>query len=117
MGLIEKIIDEIEKIPAEGKRDLRIRERLTDKERDVIRILMVALRDAEEKHPDPWPKDLIHLTAFMGEEAGESLQAAIDIEYGRERRLAPLIKEVAQTGAMAIRILVALVKRLEAEEG
>ena len=115
MGQIERLIEEIEGTPSEGSENRR--ESVDDREFDAFRIVMVALRMAEMKHPDPWSKDPIHLTAFMGEEAGESLRAAIDVEYGREKRLAPLIKEVAQTGAMAIRILVDLIKRLEADEG
>lgn len=67
---------------------------------------MVELRSAQEKHPG-WPDDIIHQAAIMVEEAGESIQAAIDVYYKGEP-IDKLKKEVAQTGAMAIRILINL---------
>ena len=64
------------------------------------------LRKAEAKHPG-WPEDKIHAVAIMIEEAGESMQAAIDCVYS-EGDIEKLRVELAQTGAMAIRALMHL---------
>ena len=60
-------------------------------------------RDAESKFPR-WPTDPIHMAAILGEEAGETLQAAIDLVYadGSEDRV---IHEARQAAAMGMRIL------------
>ncbi len=73
---------------------------------NVIDLIMTELKAAQKKHPG-WPDDVIHQAAIMGEEAGESIQAAIDVYYA-QGSLEKLKKEVAQTGAMAIRILMNL---------
>ena len=66
------------------------------------------LERAEKKHPD-WPKDPVDQTAIMMEEAGESIQAALDWKYEQgDPQL--LIDEVVQTGAMCLRILKGLDK-------
>ena len=81
-----------------------------------IDVIMSELKLAEQKHPG-FPGDPIHMAAIMAEEAGESLQAAIDLTYNNGD-LAKLIREVAQTGAMAIRVLMNLgVKDEEKKEG
>jgi len=78
------------------------------------------------KHPH-WPTDRLRQVAILAEEAGEVLQAALNIieaeeavadpsrrntayevtlQYNRlERMEESLIKEAAQTGAMALRFL------------
>jgi hypothetical protein len=61
------------------------------------------LAAAKAKWPG-WPDDTIHCVAIMIEEAGESMQAALDYVYDNGS-LDQLKKEVAQTGAMCIRIL------------
>ncbi len=73
---------------------------------DPIDLIFKELKLAEQKHPG-FPTDPIHMAAIMGEEAGESLQAAIDLIYNNGE-LNKLITEVAQTGAMAIRVLMNL---------
>jgi NTP pyrophosphatase (non-canonical NTP hydrolase) len=72
----------------------------------VIEMIFSELRKAEEKHPG-WPDDVIHAVGILVEEAGEAMQAAIDHTYsgGDIERLR---KELAQTGAMAIRALLHL---------
>lgn len=60
----------------------------------------------EKKHPG-WPEDVIHQAAILGEEAGEILKAAIDVHYNNGS-IDDLRKEIAQTGAMAIRMLINL---------
>lgn len=64
-----------------------------------------------------YPIDSLRRTALMCEEAGEALKAAIDVtrpggyglgqeQFHQER----LFKETIQTGAMAIRLLVAMIQ-------
>ncbi len=64
------------------------------------------LRKAEAKHPS-WPTDPIHAVGILVEEAGEAMQAAIDVTYS-SGDVEHLRKELAQTGAMAIRALIHL---------
>lgn len=75
----------------------------------VIELIMHELVAAEKKHPG-WPDDNIHRAAILAEEAGECVKEAINYEYGnnpldRDRAYHAMIKEAAQTGAMAIRLL------------
>jgi hypothetical protein len=62
---------------------------------------------AEQKHPG-WPTDIVHAVAIMMEEAGEAMQAALDVFY-KDGDKELLKKELAQTGAMAMRCLLHLV--------
>jgi hypothetical protein len=65
--------------------------------------------------PD-WPDDAVHAAAIMSEEAGETLQAAIDFNFksrkGGTSRYASLLRnmrvEAIQTGAMVLRILLGM---------
>jgi NTP pyrophosphatase (non-canonical NTP hydrolase) len=72
----------------------------------VIEMIFAELRHAEDKHHG-WPEDKIHAVGILVEEAGEAMQAALDHNY-RNGSLDKLKKELAQTGAMAIRALVNL---------
>ena len=72
----------------------------------VIDALFAELRKAEAKFPG-WPDDVVHGAAIMAEETGEAVKAALDLYYGRGSR-EQLWKETAQTGAMAIRLLLYL---------
>ncbi len=74
----------------------------------AIEMIFSELRIAEAEHPG-WPDDKIHATAIMVEEAGEAIQAAIDCLYSNGD-INKLKHEIAQTGAMAIRALVHLLK-------
>ena len=69
----------------------------------AIDLIFDELAKAELKHPS-FPKDPIHMAAIMAEEAGEAVKASIDMVY-HSGNVADLMLEVAQTGAMAIRIL------------
>jgi NTP pyrophosphatase (non-canonical NTP hydrolase) len=70
-----------------------------------LRPVLDELRKAETKHPS-WPDDVVHGAAVMVEEAGESMQAALDHYYrADDTTLGKLRKELAQTGAMCIRML------------
>jgi hypothetical protein len=64
-------------------------------------------------HPK-WPDDVIHAAAILAEEAGETLQAALDITYKaktqdeRDEGWAHVAEEAIQAGAMALRILIGM---------
>jgi len=64
-------------------------------------------------HP-AWPDDVIHAAAILCEEAGETLQGALDITYKaktqdeREEGWAHIVDEAIQAGAMALRILIGM---------
>ncbi len=90
----------------------------------AINLIMTELRKAEEKHPG-WPEDRIRQTAIVVEEAGEALRATLNLielrehlvrtpsegydatlaEHKMEAIEDEMVKEIAQTGAMAIRWL------------
>ncbi len=72
----------------------------------VIDIILEELQKAEKKHPH-WPKDKIHAVGIMVEEAGESMQAALDFTYSGGE-IEKLRHELVQTGAMAVRALMNL---------
>ena len=92
---------------------------------EVLALITEELTKAEAKHP-VWPENRLRQVAIIVEEAGEVLQAALNIIETEEalvkRELAgydvtlayngmarleeQLQKEVAQTGAMAVRWLI-----------
>ncbi len=75
---------------------------------EVIDHIFHELKAAEEKHPG-FPQDPVYMAAIMAEEAGESVQAALDIVMkGVDKDYVKFKKEVSQTGAMEIRILLSL---------
>lgn len=76
---------------------------------DVIDLVFAELRHAETKHPG-FPKDVIHAAAIVAEESGELIQAAIDHVYKGDHT-DQMIKEAAQTAAVAMRFLLNLVDR------
>lgn len=69
----------------------------------VIEEVFNELRRAEKKHPG-WPADQIHAVGIVVEEAGESMQAALQYVY-EGGTLEHLREELTQTGAMALRAL------------
>lgn len=75
-------------------------------ESEAIGLILEELHRAEEKHPR-WPDDVIHAVGILVEEAGEAMQAALDLTYANGD-LDHLRKELAQTGAMAVRALINL---------
>ena len=75
----------------------------------AVELIFAELRKAEAKFPG-WPDDPIHGAGILCEESGEAMQAALDYYYGRTTDTDRLKKEVAQAGAMAIRLLVSIFK-------
>jgi hypothetical protein len=75
---------------------------------------MHELQHAERKHPG-WHTDAVRQVAVLMEEAGEAMQATLNMVEWEEFRPdlprdpdleAKVLKEVAQTGAMALRYLI-----------
>ena len=77
--------------------------------RTLVECLADVMREYElvlEKHPD-FPSDVIHQAAVMDEESGETIQAALQFVY-EGGSIEKVRKEAAQTGAMAMRVLMNL---------
>lgn len=77
------------------------------REEAAIRDILGALAQARAKHPQ-WQADVIHSAAVLAEEAGEVVKAALDLTYFNAPNHQHLMAELAQVGAMAIRMLVNL---------
>ena len=73
---------------------------------EVIKKILAELDRAETLYPQ-WPDDQIHAVAVMVEEAGESMQAALDCTYANGT-IRHLREELTQTGAMVLRCLINL---------
>ena len=61
---------------------------------------------AREIHP-AWPADVIHATAIVAEEAGESVRAALNHVYHGDE-VAHIVTELTQTAATCVRALQSL---------
>jgi len=70
----------------------------------AINKIFEELRKAEKKFPG-FPIDIVHCAGILVEEAGEVMKSALDYYYGRSDDQEELRKEIAQTGAMALRFL------------
>jgi len=72
----------------------------------AFKLIYQELESAVTKHPR-WPTDPIHAVAIMAEESGEAVRASLNLVY-ESGNMAELRREVIQTGAMAIRVLMNL---------
>lgn len=66
------------------------------------------LRRAEKKFPN-WNSDAVYAAAILGEESGETMQAALDFQQAPEfdeSLRTKIVDEAIQTGAMSIRLLI-----------
>lgn len=70
----------------------------------AIEMILTELRLAEEKHPC-WPDDIVHAAAILAEETGEVVKDALDVHYVG-KSIENLKIELAQVGAMAVRMLI-----------
>lgn len=73
-----------------------------------------ALLDAEKKFPG-WPGDVVHASAIVSEEAGELTKDALDFYYGRYHLYDRMMKEAAQTAAVAVRFIVDILGRIDGD--
>lgn len=73
---------------------------------EALALILSELAQARAKHPQ-WPVDVIHAAAILAEEAGEVVKAALDMTYDGVS-VEEVRTELAQTGAMCIRMLVNL---------
>lgn len=84
---------------------------MSPQEKRLLEIWVKVIQEldrAEEKHPS-WPDDVIHGAAIVCEEAGEVIKAAFDLTYSVATE-EQLEKELVQTAAMAVRMLLHLTK-------
>ncbi len=73
------------------------------KNEEIYKLVIEEVKRACNKWPDYY-SDIIHATALINEEAGESIQAALDLTYANGN--IELVKnEVIQTAAMCFRLL------------
>jgi len=73
---------------------------------EVFAAIAAEVIAAEKKFPR-WPDDEVHSAAIVCEEAGELIQAALDFYYCRCLSGERMRREAIQTGAMAVRFLLA----------
>ena len=113
----EIIKEEVKK--AKKEKDLeeamqRIRQKLEEKKySDRVRkhadAMLHELKHCRVNHPDdswPWKSfDFIHQCSVMMEEAGEAVRAANTLRESSKGDLLALYNELAQTGAMCLRIM------------
>lgn len=76
----------------------------------IITDIINEVESAKQKHPF-WPDDLIHQTAIIQEECGESVRESLNIVYKEGGTYENLKKEIIQTAATCIRCLDYLNKR------
>lgn len=73
------------------------------KKQAIDLVIDIELDKATKKHPD-WPTDIIHAAAIVMEEAGELIQACLDVVYF-EGKLEDVRDEAISVAAMAKRFL------------
>jgi len=79
---------------------------ITPDEQEAIDFLLSELDKAKIKHPI-FPTDIVHCAGILCEEAGEAMQAALDVTYSGGK-LSDFKTELGHSGAMAIRNLLNL---------
>tara|TARA_Y100000310_G_scaffold68264_1_gene63592 strand:+ start:2404 stop:2646 length:243 start_codon:yes stop_codon:yes gene_type:complete len=76
---------------------------MESKKLEAIRKISAEVDRAEKLHPR-WPDDIIHAVGIIVEEAGETMQAALNhIYFGEDRE--KIRTEAIQTAATCIRLL------------
>lgn len=72
----------------------------------AIKLILAELDRARTIHT-AWPASIVRQAAFLAEEAGECIRAANRVEDDKIGTIDQVITEAVQTGAMAIRLIVA----------
>lgn len=81
---------------------------VSEKEKHAMRVWDEIVAEYERAHRlyPTWPADVIQAVALMTEEAGEATQAANNYYWGHKEGTLPMLrKEVVETAAMCLRIL------------
>lgn len=86
-------------------------------EAEAIALILDELSRSRKQHP-VYPDDPLRRTAIMCEESGEALKEAVDLTRttpvptlgDQLRSRNQLFQETVQTGAMAVKLLVAMIK-------
>lgn len=77
----------------------------------AVRLILDELDSAEKIHPT-WPADHVYQAAIVAEEAGEALKESLNLRpedpHSATATIGKLKHELKQTGAMAVRALMAL---------
>ena len=81
-----------------------LKDKVVISKEEAVKLILSELERAEAQH-SKWPTDPIHRAAILAEEAGEAVQASIDLTYCNGS-IEDFKKELIQTGAMAIRNLI-----------
>lgn len=72
----------------------------------AIDAVLFELKNAVRRYP-VWPDDPVTASAIVAEEAGELIQAALDVHWHKQAHKEDnMIDEAIQTAAMAIRFIV-----------
>lgn len=82
-------------------------ERITQisREYEIMESVLAELASARKRYPT-WPQDIVHATATMLEEAGETLQAANNVYWSHKGgTVEDVRKEAIHTMAMCLRLL------------
>jgi hypothetical protein len=86
---------------------------ITADEQEAIDFILEELDKARAKHPI-FPTDIVHCAGILCEEAGEAMQAALNVTY-HGGKVSYYREELGHSGAMAIRNLINL-KRMKKEK-
>jgi hypothetical protein len=76
---------------------------ISEEEQEVIDFILEEYDKACAKHPI-FPTDIVHCAGILCEEAGEAMQAALDVTYSGGK-IRDFKEELGHSGAMAIRNL------------
>lgn len=79
---------------------------ITAEEESSVTSIIAELEKAKKKHPE-FPDDPVRMAVIMAEEAGEAIRAANNLCY-HGGSIEDLQTELAQTGAMCIRVMAQL---------
>ena len=121
ISLGEVMKEEVEKAKKEKEKEKDLEEAMecirqklkerkySDRVRKHVNAMLHELKHCRVNHPDDsWPwnySDFVHQCSVMMEEAGEAVRAANTLREDSKGDLLSLYNELAQTGAMCLRIM------------
>ena len=86
----------------------------TEKSIEMLGAILAEYKAAEKKHPS-WPSDILHQIAIVNEESGEATRASLQYVY-EGGKIEEVKKELIQTGAMCLRMLVGLTFEIDTHQ-